>query len=97
MTRMVQCVVLKVEAKGLDKHTHPGDLGQRIFDNVSEEGWKQWLERLTIIINENGLNTADIESLKTIEKHMLGFFFAEGDYGHMPAGFNDGSGGGGKK
>ena len=97
MTRIVQCVVLKTEAEGLDKNPHPGDLGQRIYENVSKEGWQQWLDRLTIIINENGLNTADEESLVVIEKHMLGFFFAEGDFGHMPAGFNPAGGGGGKK
>ncbi|MFK5985644.1 MAG: oxidative damage protection protein [Pseudomonadota bacterium] len=96
MARTVQCIVLKAEAEGLDKPNHPGDLGQRIYANVSKEGWKQWLERLTIIINENGLSTADPENLELIEKHMLGFFFAEGDYGHMPAGFHAG-GGGGKK
>jgi len=95
MARMVQCVVLKVEAEGLEKHTHPGELGERIFENVSAEGWKQWLDRLTTIINENGLNTADPRNLELIEKHMLGFFFGEGDYGQAPAGFQQG--GGGKK
>lgn len=96
MSRMVSCVVLKHEAEGLEKPVHPGELGQRIFENVSKEGWKQWLERLTIIINENGLSTADPQNLELIEKHMLGFFFGEGDYGQMPAGFQAG-GGGGKK
>ena len=98
MARMVQCVVLKSEAEGLDKPPHPGELGQRIYDNVSKEGWNQWLERLTTIINENGLTTADEENLALIEKHMLGFLFAEGDYGNLPAGFQAaGGGGGGKK
>ena len=96
MARMVQCVVLKKEAEGLDKITHPGELGIRIYENVSKEGWKQWLDRLTTIINENGLNTADVKNIELIEKHMLGFFFGEGDYGQAPAGFNAG-GGGGKK
>jgi len=96
MIRTVQCVVLKREAEGLDKPTHPGELGERIFENVSKEGWKQWLDRLTIIINENGLSTADLNNLEVIEKHMLGFFFAEGDYGQIPSGFQSG-GGGGKK
>lgn len=95
MARMVQCVVLKREAEGLDKPPHPGDLGIRIYENVSREGWAQWLERLTTIINENGLSTADVQNLETIEKHMLGFFFDEGDYGGLPAGFRQG--GGGKK
>ncbi len=90
MTRMVQCVVLKTEAEGLDAPPHPGELGIRIYENVSKEGWKQWLERLTTIINENGLNTADPKNIELIEKHMLGFFFDEGDYGQVPAGFQAG-------
>ena len=96
MTRMVSCVVLKTEAEGLDAPTHPGELGIRIYENVSKEGWQQWLDRLTTIINENGLNTADPKNLELIEKHMVGFFFDEGDFGQAPAGFRAG-GGGGKK
>ncbi len=95
MTRTVQCVVLKAEAEGLDKPPPPGELGQRIFESVSQEGWGQWLERLTTIINENGLSTADEQSIELIEKHMLGFFFGEGDFGQLPAGFQ--KAGGGKK
>ena len=93
MTRTVQCVVLKIEAEGLDKPPHPGELGQRIYENVSREGWEKWLERLTTIINENGLSTADEQSIELIEKHMLGFFFDEGDFGQLPAGFQQASGG----
>ncbi len=96
MTRTVQCVVLKREAEGFDKPPHPGELGQRIYANVSREGWQQWLERLTTIINENGLTTADVENLELIEKHMLGFFFGEGDFGQLPSGHRP-PGGGGKK
>jgi Fe-S cluster biosynthesis and repair protein YggX len=95
MARTVQCVVLKREAEGMDRPPHPGELGQRIFESVSKEGWKQWLERATTIINENGLSTADVQSVELLEKHMLGFFFGEGDYGQLPAGFR--AGGGGKK
>jgi len=92
---MVQCVVLKKEAEGLDQPPHPGELGIRIYENVSKEGWQQWLERLTTIINENGLTTADEKAIDLIEKHMLGFFFEEGDFGQLPAGFQQA--GGGKK
>jgi Fe-S cluster biosynthesis and repair protein YggX len=87
MTRVVNCVVLKREAEGLDAPPHPGALGMRIYENVSKEGWQQWLERLTMIINENGLNTADTGSIEQIERHMLGFLFGEGDYGRTPEGF----------
>lgn len=82
------CVVLKQQAEALDAPPYPGELGQRVFENVSKEGWAQWLQRLTAIINENGLNTADPQALQLIEKHMTGFFFGEGDYGQLPAGFH---------
>jgi Fe-S cluster biosynthesis and repair protein YggX len=87
MTRRVQCVVLKREAEGLERPPHPGELGQRIYENVSKEGWQRWLERLTMIINENGISTADPESLEVIERHMVGFLFEEGEFGGLPAGF----------
>ena len=87
MTRMVQCVVHGEQAPGLDRVPYPGELGQRIFDNVSAEGWRQWIERQTMIINENGLSTIDPASLEILEQHMLGFIFKEGDMGQQPSGF----------
>ena len=87
MSRIVKCVVLKREAEGLESIPHPGSLGVRIYENVSAEGWNKWLERLTMIINENGLNTGDKQSVELIEKHMVGFLFGEGDFGAVPEGF----------
>jgi len=92
MSRIVECVILKREAEGLEKPVHPGELGIRVFENVSKEGWSQWQERLVMIINENGLSTADPSNLELIEKHMLGFFFGEGDFGQVPSGFRSGGG-----
>jgi Fe-S cluster biosynthesis and repair protein YggX len=93
MVRMVDCVVLGSEAPGLERVPYPGELGQRIFDNVSEQGWKNWLERQTMIINENGLSTVDPASLALIELHMVGFLFKEGDLGQVPDGFRAAGGG----
>ncbi len=87
MSKTIQCVVLKKEAEALEKPPHPGDLGQRILENVSREGWQQWLQRLTTIINENHLSTADPATIALIEQHMLGFLFGEGELGNLPAGF----------
>jgi len=80
MTKMIQCVVLNQEAEAMESAPHPGELGLRIVESVSAEGWNKWLEHLTMIINENGLNTADPKSLDFIEQHMLGFLFNEGEY-----------------
>jgi Fe-S cluster biosynthesis and repair protein YggX len=66
---MVECVVLKREAEGLEAPPHPGEIGRRIYENVSREGWTEWLQRLQMIINENQLNSADPRSLDIIEQH----------------------------
>ncbi|MBI1422648.1 MAG: oxidative damage protection protein [Gammaproteobacteria bacterium] len=91
---MVFCKVLKIEAEGLDEVPYPGELGLRIYENVSKQGWQEWLKRLTTILNENRLSTADPGSLQVIEQHMVGFLFDEGNLGQLPPGF---SAGGGKK
>ena len=84
MTSTVQCVVLKQEAEAMDRPPHPGELGQRIFENVSDEGWKKWIEQQTMIINENGLSTMDPTSLQLLEKHMISFLFKEGELADQP-------------
>jgi len=88
MARTVFCQVLKHEAEGLSGPPHPGSLGKRIYDNISADGWQKWLERLTTIINENRLSTADPKSIQLIEQHMVGFLFGEGDLGKLPPGFS---------
>lgn len=85
--RRVNCTVLKEEADGLESPPYPGELGQRIFENVSADGWQQWLQRQVLIINENQLSTADPEAIELLEQHMLGFLFEEGDLGSVPQGF----------
>jgi len=87
MSRIVFCQVLKKEAPGLDNLPYPGELGQRIYENISTEGWNQWLQRLTMIVNENRLSTADPASVDIIEQHMIGFLFSEGEAGQLPNGF----------
>jgi len=41
MARMVKCVLLGREAEGLDWVPYPGDLGKRLYDNVSKEAWQR--------------------------------------------------------
>ena len=78
MSRTVNCVKLGKEAEGLDKPTYPGELGQKIFDNVSKEAWQMWMKQQTIIINENRLSPINPEHRAIIEAEMEKFFFGEG-------------------
>ena len=85
MTRTVHCVKLGKEAEGLDAPTYPGELGQRIFDNVSKEAWQMWLGQQTILINEHRITPIDPEARKFLETEMEKFFFGGGS--EMPGGF----------
>jgi len=78
MARMVHCIKLGREAEGLDLPTYPGPLGKRIFDNVSKEAWKAWLEQQKMLVNENRLNLADIKARRYLEAQMEKHFFGEG-------------------
>ena len=64
MARTVNCAKLGREAEGLDFPPYPGELGKRIFEHVSKEAWKTWLEHQKMLVNENHLNLADAAARK---------------------------------
>lgn len=78
MSRTVNCIKLNHEAEGLDRVPYPGELGQRIFDNVSKEAWQEWLRHQTMLINENRISPVDPKARKFLEEQMEKFFFGEG-------------------
>jgi Fe-S cluster biosynthesis and repair protein YggX len=75
---MVHCVKLGKEAEGLDRPTYPGDLGKRIFENVSKQAWQQWLQQQTMLINEYRLSPIEPKAREFLEAQMEKFFFGEG-------------------
>ena len=77
MSRMVNCVKLGKEAEGLERPTYPGDLGKRIFDNVSQEAWNGWIKHQTMLINEYRLSPIDPEHRKFLETEMDKYFFSD--------------------
>ena len=83
MSRTIFCVKLQQEAEGLDFPPYPGELGKRIWENVSKEAWAGWLRHQTMLVNENRLNLADIRARKYLAQQMESYFF--GDGGDRPA------------
>lgn len=75
---MVNCIILKKEAEGLDRAPYPGELGQRILENVSKEAWKMWMKQQTMLMNENRLSPMDPKHRKFLEEEMEKFFFGGG-------------------
>ena len=84
---MVNCVLLGREAPGLDKPPYPGELGKRVFENVSKEAWQQWLRHQTMLINEYRLVAFEPKARKFLAGEMEKYFFGTGS--KPPEGFVD--------
>jgi len=76
--RKVFCVKFQKELPALDAPPWPGEVGQRIFENVSAQAWKLWEERQKMILNEYRLMPWQKEAQELIRKQMEDFFFGEG-------------------
>ncbi len=75
---MVHCVLLKREAAGFDRAPYPGELGKRIYENVSREAWSRWLQHQTMLINEYRLTPIEPKARQFLEAEMEKFFFGSG-------------------
>jgi len=95
---MVACVKLGRVLPALPKPPFPGELGQRIFQSVSQQGWKLWEAQAVIVMNHYGLSMADPEARKFLMTQCEEFFFGEG--ARLPEDWvpptEGGKGGGGK-
>jgi len=85
MSRLVLCVLLKREAPGLDRVPYPGELGQRIYEQVSKEAWSRWITHQTMLMNEYRLTPVEPKARKFLEAEMEKFFFGSGS--KAPEGF----------
>ena len=95
MTRMVNCVKFGRELPGLEKAPFPGELGDRIFENVSQQAWDLWVEQQVLLINHYGLVLADPQARQFLAEQMEEFFFGVG--AQMPEGWTpEGTPGAGK-
>ena len=83
--RLVQCVKLKRELPGLDHPPFSGELGERIFQNVSQEAWGMYREHLKMVINEYRLTLGTQEANEMIERHTEDYFFGPG--ASLPPGY----------
>lgn len=83
--RMVKCVKLNKELPGLEEPPWPGELGQRIYEHVSEQGWEMWLGFLRMLINEYRLSLGSKEAQDFIAAQMEQFFF--GQDSQLPPGY----------
>ena len=83
--RLVYCKIMHEELPGLAFQTYPGELGKRIFENISMQAWQKWLAHQTILINEHRLSPIEPAHRKYLETEMEKYFFGEGS--EIPDGF----------
>lgn len=79
MSRIVKCSKLGEELEGLDYPPFPGELGKKVYENVSKEAWKQWLGQQTILINEYRLSSLDPKAQSFLKEEMQKFLFGGED------------------
>ena len=78
MARTVHCIKLGRDAEGLDQAPFPGELGERIFDNVSRQAWAMWVEHQKMLINEKRLSMADAKARRYLNEQLQLYFFGAG-------------------
>ena len=77
MAQIINCVKTGKALPGMARPPFPGALGQRIFENISQQGWEMWKTQSTVIINHYGLNLADPDATKTLMEELEKFLFGE--------------------
>ncbi|HAT8967410.1 TPA: oxidative damage protection protein [Legionella pneumophila subsp. pneumophila] len=87
MSRTVFCCKLKQEAEGLEKQPFPGELGKKVFNEVSKQAWNMWLSHQTMLINEYRLNLIEAKAREFLKEEMQKYFFGEGS--EKPSGYKE--------
>jgi Fe-S cluster biosynthesis and repair protein YggX len=84
--RTVHCAKLGKELPGLDENpfeNHP--LGQKIYETISKDAWKMWVEHMKMLMNEYRLNLGTKEAQEFLFQQMEQFLFGPGS--SLPPGY----------
>ena len=85
MTRLINCKKLNKQAEGFETPPYPGEIGQKVYDNISKEAWDMWLSHQTMLINEYRLSMIDPKARKFLVQEMDNFLFGDGS--EKPSGY----------
>ncbi|WP_295164064.1 oxidative damage protection protein [uncultured Buchnera sp.] len=75
MSRIIFCTFLQKKSEGQDYPPYPGELGKKIYNQISKVAWKEWKLQQTKLINEEKLNMFNRNDRKKIEDYMKLFLF----------------------
>ena len=77
MSRIIRCAKKGKDLEGLEKPPYPGEIGQKIYDQISKEAWEEWIEYKTKVINEYKLKLFEPKAQEVLMKHAEEFFFGK--------------------
>jgi len=83
--RLVKCIKLGMELPGLKSPPTPSELGKKVYENVSQQAWSEFLEYFKMVVNEYRLDLTSPMADQVFEQKMNEYFFSE-DY-TMPEAF----------
>lgn len=83
--KTIHCQKLGEEQEALERPPYPGQLGEKIFKNISKPAWDLWLGHQTMLINEYRLNMLEKEARQFLKEEMEKFLFGDGS--EKPQGF----------
>ena len=75
MSRTIFCTFLQRDAEGQDFQLYPGEVGKRIYNEISKEAWAEWMKKQTMLINEKKLKMMNVDDRKLMEAEMIKFLF----------------------
>lgn len=75
MCRIIFCTFLQCNTEGQDFQRYPGNIGKRIFNEISKKAWDEWMKKQTMIINEKKLNMINLNDRNLLEQEMIKFLF----------------------
>ena len=73
--RTVKCVKFQKELPGLDAPPWPGEIGQRIYNEICAQCWESWFRDFSIkVINELHLDLSSEAGQKEYDRYMREYF-----------------------
>ena len=78
MARIIRCRKLQSDLPGMPYKPFNDALGDRIYNEISMDAWKMWVEHSKMIVNEYRLDLTSPEAHKTLKEQCEAFFFGEG-------------------
>ena len=83
-SRTVRCAKLGKDLVGLVYRPFKGELGERIYQQISAEAWSQWIEYSKMVVNEERLDLTSEDAHTTLKKQCEAFLFGGGEQAPPP-------------